>query len=299
MENTRKPIDYLWIVLKGMAMGAADVVPGVSGGTIAFISGIYQELVETIARLRPSFLLVLKNEGIKAFWKASNASFLLALLSGIALSIASLAKGISWLLEHQPILVWSFFFGLMLASCWHIYRSIGLWKKSLYLWLFLGTIMAGSINFLPEGAASSSMLYLFLSGALASVAMILPGISGAFILVLLGSYATVLTGVHERNITIVGVVGLGAVTGLLSFSSLLKWMLTRFQHQTLALLVGFMLGALPKIWPWKYPSDRVVDVLAPWDFPLESQWLMALCLMLLGIFLILGLERLAQKPDAP
>jgi putative membrane protein len=282
-----------------MAMGAADVVPGVSGGTIAFISGIYQELVETIARLRPSLLLVLKNEGIKAFWKASNASFLLALLSGIALSIASLAKGISWLLEHQPILVWSFFFGLMLASCWHIYRSVGLWKTSLYLWLFLGTIMAGSINFLPEGAASSSMLYLFLSGALASVAMILPGISGAFILVLLGSYATVLTGVHERNITIVGVVGLGAVTGLLSFSSLLKWMLTRFQHQTLAVLVGFMLGALPKIWPWKYPSDRAVDVLAPWNFPLESQWPMALCLMLLGIFLILGLERLAQKPDAP
>ena len=299
MENTRKPIDYLWIVLKGMAMGAADVVPGVSGGTIAFISGIYQELVETIARLRPSLLLVLKNEGIKAFWKASNAPFLLALLSGIALSIASLAKGISWLLEHQPILVWSFFFGLMLASCWHIYRSVGLWKTSLYLWLFLGTIMAGSINFLPEGAASSSMLYLFLSGALASVAMILPGISGAFILVLLGSYATVLTGVHERNITIVGVVGLGAVTGLLSFSSLLKWMLTRFQHQTLAVLVGFMLGALPKIWPWKYPSDRAVDVLAPWNFPLESQWPMALCLMLLGIFLILGLERLAQKPDAP
>ena len=171
-----------------MAMGAADVVPGVSGGTIAFISGIYQELVETIARLRPSLLIVLKNEGIKAFWKASNASFLLALLSGIALSIASLAKGISWLLEHQPVLVWSFFFGLMLASCWHIYRSVGLWKTSLYLWLFLGTIMAGSINFLPEGAASSSMLYLFLSGALASVAMILPGISGAFILVLLGSY---------------------------------------------------------------------------------------------------------------
>ena len=146
--------------------------------------------------------------------------------------------------------------------------------------------------------ADIHLLYLFISGALASVAMILPGISGAFILVLLGSYATVLTGVHERNISIVGVVGLGAVTGLLSFSSLLKWMLTRFQHQTLAVLVGFMLGALPKIWPWKYPSDRAMDIVTPWNFPLESQWPMALCLMLLGIFLILGLERLAQKPDA-
>jgi putative membrane protein len=298
MENKRKSLDYLWIVLKGMAMGAADVVPGVSGGTIAFISGIYQELVETISKLRPSLLLVLKNQGLKAFWKASNASFLLALVSGIGLSIASLAQGISWLLSNQPILVWSFFFGLMLASCWHIYRSIGQWKKALYLWLILGTLIAGSLNFLPEGAANSSLSYLFISGALASIAMILPGISGAFILVLLGSYATVLTGVHERDLAVVSVVGLGAITGLLSFSSLLKWMLSRYQHQTLAVLVGFMLGALPKIWPWKYPTDQAIDVVAPWNFPLQSQWLPAICLMFAGIFLILGLERWAQKPAA-
>ena len=163
MENTRKPIDYLWIVLKGMAMGAADVVPGVSGGTIAFISGIYQELVETIARLRPSLLLVLKNEGIKAFWKASNAPFLLALLSGIALSIASLAKGISWLLEHQPILVWSFFFGLMLASCWHIYRSIGLWKKaSTYGYFWEPSWQEASIFCLKELLVAQCSIYFSL-----------------------------------------------------------------------------------------------------------------------------------------
>jgi putative membrane protein len=298
-------MQYLWILLKGMAMGAADVVPGVSGGTIAFISGIYEELIRSINNIRPSLFGVFRKDGFKAFWQALNGSFLLALLTGIAISVISLAKGISWLLTNQPVLLWSFFFGLVVASVFYVAKSIDHWKPNILVMGLLGVVIAYAVISLPISQREAGMPFLFLSGALAICAMILPGISGAFILVLLGSYKTVLDAVHERDLKIILVVGAGAVVGLLSFARLLKWMFSRFKNATLALLTGFIIGSLPKIWPWKIVQEtRVFDgkeipvaesVVAPWNYPSDPQWILALLLAVLGFCLIFILERLASK----
>ena len=301
----RTPIQYLWVVLPGMAMGAADVVPGVSGGTIAFISGIYEELIRSINNIRPSLIGVLKKEGFKAFWRELNGSFLLALLTGIAISVITLAKSISWLLIHQPVLLWSFFFGLVVASVFYVARSIDQWKLNILIMALLGAVIAYAVASLPVSQREAGMPFLFLSGALAICAMILPGISGAFILVLLGSYKTILDAVHERDLKIIAVVGVGAIIGLLSFARLLKWMFSRFKNATLGLLTGFIIGSLPKIWPWKIVRETEVfddkeivvaeSVVAPWNFPEDPQWVPAIILAILGFCLIFMLERLASK----
>ena len=304
----RTGLQYLWLVLKGMAMGAADVVPGVSGGTIAFISGIYEELIASINGIRPSLLGVLKNQGFRAFWKQLNGGFLLAVLSGIAISVLSLAKGISWLLTHQPILLWSFFFGLVLASVIYVAKGISRWNLAGLAMGIAGAVLAYAVVSLPVSQGQATLPYLFLSGALAICAMILPGISGAFILVLLGSYKTVLDAVHQRDLQVILVVGAGAAVGLLSFARLLKWMFSKFKNATLALLTGFIIGSLPKIWPWKVVLESQVfdgkkiplreTVVAPWNYPEDPQWIPALGLAILGFWLIFILERLATKKNS-
>lgn len=303
----RTGLQYLWLVLKGMAMGAADVVPGVSGGTIAFISGIYEELITTINGIRPALFKVLRTQGFRAFWKQLNGGFLLAVLSGIAISVLSLARGISWLLTHQPILLWSFFFGLVLASVFYVARGIGKWSLAVIAMGIVGAAAAYAVVSLPVSQSQGNLPYLFLSGALAICAMILPGISGAFILVLLGSYKTVLDAVHERELQVIAVVGAGAIVGLLSFARVLKWMFSKFKDATLALLTGFIIGSLPKIWPWKIVLEsRVFDgkeipvresVVAPWQYPGDPQWMSALGLAILGFWLIFILERLASNKN--
>ncbi|MDX1331968.1 MAG: DUF368 domain-containing protein [Robiginitalea sp.] len=304
----RTGLQYLWLVLKGMAMGAADVVPGVSGGTIAFISGIYEELIASINGIRPSLLGVLKKQGFRAFWKQLNGGFLLAVLSGIAISVLSLAKGISWLLTHQPILLWSFFFGLVLASVIYVAKGINRWNLAAISMGIAGAALAYAVVSLPVSQAQATLPYLFLSGALAICAMILPGISGAFILVLLGSYKTVLDAVHQRDLQVILIVGAGAVIGLLSFARLLKWMFSKFKNATLALLTGFIIGSLPKIWPWKVVLESQVfdgkeipvreTVVAPWNYPEDPQWIPAVGLAILGFWLIFILERLATKKNS-
>lgn len=306
MEN-QNFLQYLWIVLKGIAMGAADVVPGVSGGTIAFISGIYEELIASINQVGPALTGTLRKEGIPAFWKAVNGNFLLALFCGIAISVVSLSRVISWLLAEHPVLLWSFFFGLVLASIFYVAREIRSRSASVLLMGALGAVLAYGVISLPVSEQSGGLPYLFLSGALAICAMILPGISGAFILVLLGSYKTVLDAVHERNLQVLLVTGLGAVFGLLSFARLLKWMFSRFKDATLALLTGFILGSLPKIWPWKEVlqtrvfGDKVVPVseanVAPWNYAGNPQWGAALLLAIAGFSLIFALEGLASRKN--
>lgn len=286
-------------------MGAADVVPGVSGGTIAFISGIYEELISSINNVNLSLLNTLKKEGIKAFWTKLNGNFLLALLLGIGISILSLAKLISWLMENKPIPLWSFFFGLVVASIILVGKEIKKWNLSTILIFILGAVIAFYITILPPSENSGSLPYLFLSGALAICAMILPGISGAFILVLLGSYKTVLDAVHERDLTIIIAVGLGAIFGLLSFAKLLKWMFTHYKNITLALLTGFILGSLNKIWPWKEVletkmfGEKVITIkernISPFSFDGDPQLISAFILALLGFSLIFILEKLAAK----
>lgn len=286
-------------------MGAADVVPGVSGGTIAFISGIYEELISSLSNIGLGLLRTLRKEGVKATWKALNGNFLLSVFVGIAISIISLAKLISWLLVNQPVLLWSFFFGLVLASVFFVAKGIKRWSIAVILMFVAGAVLAYFITSLPPSENTGSLPYLFVSGALAVCAMILPGISGAFILVLLGSYKTVLDAVHERDLIIIATVGTGAVFGLLSFAKLLKWMFGHYKNMTLALLTGFILGSLNKIWPWKEVlstreyGDKVIPVLEknvwPWVFEGNSQLEWAVLLSILGFCLIFALERLASR----
>lgn len=288
-----------------MAMGAADVVPGVSGGTIAFISGIYEELITSINNINLKTLKIWKEKGFKAFWNALNGNFLLALFLGVFISLFSLATIVSWLLENEPILLWSFFFGLVAASIYFVGKGIEKWNFFTVLMLIIGASVAFFITTLPPNENVDSLPYLFLSGAIAVCAMILPGISGAFILVLLGSYKTILEAVHERDFKIIITVGLGAIVGLLSFARLLKWMFKNHKNATLAVLTGFILGSLPKIWPWKKVlttktfGDKVIPIsemnISPFSFEGDNQLFFAVLLSVIGFSLIFILERVASK----
>ncbi len=288
-------------------MGAADVVPGVSGGTIAFISGIYEELITSINQVGPAVIRTLPREGFLAAWRQVDGKFLLALFLGIALSVITLAKLISWLLVNEPVLLWSFFFGLVLASVIFVARAISSWRLATVLILLAGAAVAYFITQLPPVENTGSLPYLFLSGALAICAMILPGISGAFILVLLGSYKTILDAVHERDLLIIGTVFAGALFGLLSFARILKWMFQHYKDLTLALLTGFIIGSLNKIWPWKVVLEsRVFDGkqvaileenVSPLAYPGDPQLLWAILLAIAGFSLIFMLEKLAAKKE--
>lgn len=304
--NNRKLADYLIITLKGMAMGAADVVPGVSGGTIAFISGIYEELLDSINAINFSLIHVFKSDGITGVWKKVNANFLLALLLGIGLSVVTLAKSLSWLLDNKPILLWSFFFGLVLASIWYVGKQINNWDFKTVLALLVGIILAYFITKMsPATGANPSSLYLILSGALAISAMILPGISGSFILVLLGVYHVVLQAVHQRELYIITMVGIGAIVGLLSFARVLKYVFVHYKNTTLALLTGFIIGALGKIWPWKNVLETVVigekewalkeENISPFQYAGDNQLLYASLLACLGFLIILVLEKWSKN----
>ena len=273
-----------------MAMGAADVVPGVSGGTIAFISGIYDPLIKSISSFDLSLIQVLRKEGFGAFWRSVNGSFLLLLFAGIATSVISLARLLSTLLDTQPIAMWSFFLGLIAASILLVGRQIQFNALPYSIGFFgFGLIAALSLTFLNPMVASDSWLYFFLSGALAICAMILPGISGSFILVLLGSYQTVLDAVHERNLSILFVVGLGAAFGLLSFSKLLRWLFSTYRNQTLTILVGFIAGSLPKVWPWKNELTQL-NVYMPSFETASDQLNRGIGFAVLGFVLVVLLE---------
>ena len=304
---SRKIKDYIIIGFKGMAMGAADVVPGVSGGTIAFISGIYEELLGSISNVNLKLFKTLKKEGLKAAWKQVNGNFLLSLFLGIFISVVTLAKAIKYLLENEPILLWSFFFGLVLASIIYVAKQITKWNFISVLLLLFSSFLAYYVTTLnPLVNENSSLLFLFLAGAIAICAMILPGISGAFILVLLGAYKTILTAVDDRDLKTIATVGLGAIVGLLSFSKILKWLFSNYKNYTLAALTGFIIGSLNKIWPWKetltwrtnshgvkVPFNQVS--VSPFSFEGDPQIPFAVLLALIGFLLILLMEKLAVK----
>jgi putative membrane protein len=304
---SRKIKDYIIIGFKGMAMGAADVVPGVSGGTIAFISGIYEELLGSISNVNLKLFNTLKKEGLKAAWKQVNGNFLLSLFLGIFISVVTLAKAIKYLLENEPILLWSFFFGLVLASIIYVAKQITKWNFISVLLLLLSSFLAYYVTTLnPLVNENSSLLFLFLAGVIAICAMILPGISGAFILVLLGAYKTILTAVDDRDLKTIAIVGLGAIVGLLSFSKILKWLFSNYKNYTLAALTGFIIGSLNKIWPWKetltwrtnshgvkVPFNQVS--VSPFSFEVDPQIPFAVLLALIGFLLILLMEKLAVK----
>jgi len=299
------------LFLKGIAMGAADVVPGVSGGTIAFITGIYETLLNSIKSITPKLLPMLKNEGLAAVWNHVNGTFLLILFAGIGTSVFSLAKIISHLLETYPILLWSFFFGLIVASVIFIGRQIKRWNPTAIIALIAGTVVAYIITIATPSTATESLWFVFLSGYIAICAMILPGISGSFILLLLGSYQMVLNGVKNLDLMLIAVFGSGCVIGLLSFSHLLSWTFKHYRNTTLALLTGFMIGSLNKVWPWKQTISTRINshgVEEPFlqKSILPTQYLdltnaepyifQAVIFAIIGFALVLLLEKIAEKP---
>lgn len=297
--------DYIAIALKGVAMGAADVVPGVSGGTIAFISGIYEELLETINSVNFNAVTTLRNQGVKAAWKSINGNFLVALLLGIGISILSLAKLIKYLLENEPVLLWSFFFGLVLASVFFVGKQIKKWNVVKIIMLLIGAVIAYYITIIPATAAHNTPTwFLFLSGALAICAMILPGISGSFILLLLGAYKPVIDALDERDLKTLFIVGCGAIVGLLTFSRVLKWLFDKQKSVTLAVLTGFIAGSLNKIWPWKEViSSEMINgklkileeqSISPYSYNGDPQIVWACVLAVIGVAVIYALEKFSN-----
>ena len=254
-------------------MGAADVVPGVSGGTVAFISGIYAELLNSIRACTPAALMILVRSGPRVFWQHINGTFLAVLFSGVLCSVATLAKLITYLLEQHTVLVWSFFFGLIVASVLFIWRQLERVGVVEYVFLVLGIGLAVGLGFAPRAELEVTHLSIFGAGMLAICAMILPGISGSFILLLLGMYATIIKAVAELNAVLLAVFFAGCVSGLMVFSHVLSALLARYKGQTLSLLTGFLAGSLVMVWPWQIPklasnhdSAQALHLLTPSGF---------------------------------
>lgn len=298
--------NYIIIMLKGLAMGAADVVPGVSGGTIAFISGIYEELITSINNVNFSLLKTWKSNGFKAAWSQLNGNFLAALFLGITISIISLAKLMEWLLHNKPIFLWSFFFGLVVASILFVGKQITKWNAGAIMLFILGAFLAYYITTLPPLSTNNSHWFLFIAGMLAICAMILPGISGAFILVLLGAYQPVLGALNNRDFKMIAIIGAGAIVGILTFSKILKWLFSNYKNLTLATLTGFILGSLNKIWPWKETLTTRINSkgetipllqksISPFSYPEEPQLTWAIILTILGFLTIFLLEKFANN----
>ena len=294
----RKLKDYALLMLKGMGMGAADLVPGVSGGTIAFIVGIYEELINTIRSINLQSLRLLFTFKFKEFWKAVNGNFLFSLFAGIAISVFSLAKLITYLLVAHPILVWAFFFGLVLASTWFVAKDIEGWNWKTVLSFIIGAVIAYYITVVTPAETPTNLLFIFLCGAIAICAMILPGISGSFILVLLGKYHYIMYAVKGLDLLILCVFGAGAFIGITSFSRVLSYALKHFRNVTMAVLAGFMLGSLNKVWPWKTTE---IEIINGTEFTIEhnslpTQYLVeGVVLMIVGFMLVYVLEKISAK----
>ncbi|WP_201580408.1 DUF368 domain-containing protein [Psychrobacter sp. Pi2-52] len=293
--RTDSPKQLVGIYVRGMAMGAADIVPGVSGGTIALIAGIYERLINALGSIGPNLWTIFRQEGgIKGFaaiWRQVDATFLLCLLLGIATSFATLAGIIKHLLDNQPLLIWSFFFGLVVATVFILLSEIKRWNIGRVALFATGLIAAIVISSMPLLTTTPSLPYLFFAGAIAICAMILPGISGSFILLLLGAYDAVLEAVDTMNLSAIFTVIAGMATGLLLFTRALKWLLSHYYQATLALLTGFIAGSLIKVWPWKVDAlgslnTEAVHNVMPWQYPTGAQWSTTVGLMLLGAILV-------------
>ncbi|WP_314749366.1 DUF368 domain-containing protein [Tannerella forsythia] len=299
MNRTFK--DYALLTLKGIGMGAADVVPGVSGGTIAFIVGIYEELIDSIKSINLTSLKMLCSLKFSRFWKAVNGNFLLAILFGIGLSVFSLAKLITYLLVQEPVLVWSFFFGLVLASIWFVSREVAQWNAKTVIAFAAGAVAAYAITITTPAETSNDLWFIFLCGAIAICAMILPGISGSFILVLLGKYFFIMDAVKSLRISVLLVFAGGSVIGISLFSRALSYALHRFHDITIAILSGFMLGSLNKVWPWKETIETYIDrhgvakPLIETNILPDRQLWEAIGLAFAGFAIVYLLERLSLK----
>lgn len=290
MNNLKK---YLMVTLKGACMGAADVIPGVSGGTIAFIMGIYDEFVGSIASINAEAMKLLFKGQFKAFWKHINGTFLVSIVLGIGISVVLLAGLMQTLLTVYPIQTWAFFFGLIVASSIFILRGISGWKLREILFLIFGGVLGVTVCTLSPTQTPDALWFIFLSGAIAICAMILPGISGSFILLILGKYQYIMAAISGlvagenfgQNLLILCVFLVGAVVGILGFSKFLHWLLARWNKETLIVLAGFIIGSLVKVWPW---SNTEALAQAERTGSLQIGW--AILFALIGFSLVTGIE---------
>ncbi|MCK6616405.1 MAG: DUF368 domain-containing protein [Cyclobacteriaceae bacterium] len=306
----RRPIDYILLYLKGLSMGAADVIPGVSGGTVALITGIYNELIHSIKSIDGGALKLLRHFRFGDCWKKINGNFLATLLAGILTSLVLLAGVMNYLLKNHPILIWSFFFGLILISAPLVMREIKIKDTGVIVSFLLGIIIAYMITVLTPTESPDALWFIFFAGMLAICAMILPGISGAFILLLLGKYQFMVNALLDANVAVIIVFAIGCIVGILSFSRFLSWILDRYHGITVALLAGFMLGSLNKVWPWRQileyqtsESGERVSVfdksVLPWDYlnltGKDPQLFQAILMMALGVLLVVSIEKIATR----
>ncbi|MGH1359640.1 MAG: DUF368 domain-containing protein [Burkholderiaceae bacterium] len=295
------------LFLKGLAMGAANVVPGVSGGTIALITGIYERLIFAIKSCNLSAVRLLLKGNLQAFWQQVDAGFLAPLLAGVATGIILLAKLVKSLLELHPVLTMAFFFGLILLSVWFVGRSVGRWSAGSIGSLLAGTAIAVGIALMAPASENPSFFYLFLCGVVAICSMILPGLSGSFVLIIMGNYALVIGAIGQFNLSVLVPMALGCVFGLIAFSNLLTLVFKRFHDQTIALMTGFVLGSLAVIWPWKNTLTVLIEregqaakeavIGYEWFLPAvgDTQTLIAIGLMILGGLTIWATERLGDS----
>lgn len=318
-----------------MAMGMAEVVPGVSGGTIAFITGIYEELLNTIKGVTPGKLLIWKEEGLKAFWQSINGNFILFLLIGMATGLVLGVFTIAKMLNTYPVLVWSFFFGLILASVLYVGRQIKKWGIVEVALLVFSAGLSYYITIAAPSQGPQELWFVFISGFIAICALMLPGVSGSFLLLLLGMYQYIVTDnvkallsdFNSSSLTVVIVFGLGCLAGLLSFSRVLSWTFKKFEYPTLAALTGFLLGSLNKVWPWKHVEQIYVKHLGEIDeevvviveksvmpaqhdsfireganiiaYETADNYLIgALMMVMVGFLLLWGMERFGSKKEA-
>jgi putative membrane protein len=312
MKTLKRPKNFISLIIKGMGMGAANVIPGVSGGTIALITGIFEPLIHALKSFNLEALKLLFTGQWKKLAEHIQLEFLIAVFLGIGISIFSLAKLLEYLFDNYPVLVWAFFFGLIMASVYYVGKTIGKWNPTILINFIVGTGIALMITFFKPAQENSQLYYLLLCGVVAVCSMILPGLSGSFVLVLMGNYRLVMIdAVSDVNLGILIPVIIGAVVGLLAFSHLLSWIFKKFRDQTIALLTGFMLGSLLILWPWKdevFSTDEVGNLmlsrsgepllegyrfLIP-DFSNTETWIAMLCIVV-GFLTILFIELLARK----
>ncbi|MCI1779579.1 MAG: DUF368 domain-containing protein [Bacteroidales bacterium] len=293
---------YLLVTVKGICMGAADVVPGVSGGTIAFLMGIFKELVDSLKSLNIRNFKLLFSGHFSEFLIAVNARFLVSLFAGILISVFSIAGFMKYMLENKPVIIWSFFFGLIASSSCYILLQLKKWNIGHFIPLLLGAVIAVFISLASPSETPHELWFVFISGAIAVCAMILPGISGSFILLLMGQYTFIMTSVSDFNMAVLIIFACGAVTGLLCFSHVLSWLLNKYYISTIAMLSGFMIGSLVKVWPWKILSSAGASAslpVSPWKFAAvtgtPSMIMPAVLCMLAGVVIVVALEFFSSR----
>lgn len=305
MNKTRTLKDYIKIYFSGVLMGSADIVPGVSGGTMAFILGIYEELINSIKAVNKDFFIKFFKFQIKDLYNTFPWRFLLALGLGIISAVLTLSHSINWVLTNKPVPTWSFFLGLILASVFLVSKRVTKWGVKEGIFLGLGVVSAYIIVGLTPATTPDSYLFTFLSGALAICAMILPGISGSFILVILGKYQDILNAVNNLDFITLGVFMGGILVGITTFARVLGYLFKNYHNYTIAILTGFMLGSVRKIWPYKQVVQTTIDkhgeivpLIEKNIMPIiNSTFYFGVLMMIVGVALVIFIEKISEKKE--